>query len=90
MKVLVVALTLVVGALALSLIWTNHTQVETIARLREQNGLLRALVEQERRLCVRLETLSRSYDKTLGDVAHWLGLEHRDALGGPLCPRRGL
>lgn len=89
MKALVAVLALVVGVLALSLVWTNHTQVETISHLREQNGLLRALVEQERRLCVRLETLSRSYDQALGNVAQWLGLERKDGLGGPLCPREG-
>lgn len=89
MKALVAVLALVVGVLALSLVWTNHTQVETISHLREQNGLLRALVEQERRLCVRLETLSRSYAQALGNVAQWLGLEHKDGLGGPLCPREG-
>ena len=82
MRVLAVALALVVGVLALSLVWTNHSQVETIARLREQNGLLHALVEEERQLCVRLATVNRACDHTLNEVAYWLGLDDPSGMGG--------
>ena len=82
MKALSVALALIVGALALALVWTNYSQVETIARLREQNGLLRAVIDQERRLCDHLEALNGSYDRTLTNVALWLGLKAPRGLGG--------
>lgn len=82
MRVVVVFLALVIGALSLSLVWTNQTQVETIARLREQNTLLQALVEQERRLCYRLEAINQAYARTLTNVAAWLGLDSPEALAG--------
>ena len=75
MKVVAIVLALAVGLLALSLVWTNHAQVEIIALLREQNGLLRVVVEQEQRLCHRLEVLNESYDAALVNVATWLGLQ---------------
>ncbi len=83
MRVLATVLALVVGVLALSLVWTNHSQVETIARLREQNGLLYAVIEQEQRLCRRLGVINEAYDRTLGSVAVWLGLDFHGGLGGP-------
>lgn len=82
MRVVVVFLALVIGALSLSLVWTNQTQVETISCLREQNALLQALVEQERRLCHRLGAINQAYDRTLINVATWLGLDSPEALAG--------
>jgi len=82
MRVVAVFFALVIGVLALSVAWTSRTQVETISRLREQNALLQALVDQERRLCNRLEVINLAYDHTLTNVAIWLGLDSPEVLAG--------
>lgn len=88
MKALVAVFVVVIGLLAVSLVWVNHSQVETIARLQEQSGLLQAVVEQERRLCARLRVVNIAYDRTLVNVAQWLGMNPREAVGSLLCSQK--
>jgi Tfp pilus assembly protein PilV len=83
MRALVALLVLVVGSLTLALVWTNHSQVETIALLRVQNALLQSQVVLDRRLTNRQEALNAVYSRLLGDVITWLGLDVDKALGGP-------
>ena len=81
MKTIVVAVVIVFGFMALGLICVNFFQAETVAQLREQNGLLRMHTRHQWTVCKYLEKVNRSYSNMFEDLTYSLGLDAKPTIG---------
>lgn len=83
---------LILGAVAMLVsvasLLVIQTQVERVDILTEQNGLLRQYIAVQDQLSSDLEAGVQSCAGTMGQVVTWLGVNHQEAVGGPVSRAR--